>query len=852
MSQRTYRCAARKSQLARLQAELVLAKLDLAAECVGLHSEGDLKADWALSRFTESGVFTSELEAALLAGEVDFCVHSLKDLPSVLAPGTTLAAIGPREDARDVLVMPRGSGVKALEELPFAAKIGSSSARRRLQLALLRPDLQLADLRGNVPTRLQKLADGQFAGILLALAGVKRLGLLDDPRFDFLPLPAETMIPACGQAALAVQCRSDDRELLAALAAYEDPESRAAYAVERRVQAHFAKTCHAPVAAYCARDAEGYWSLLALNGTGGAAYVRRVAQRISREPGGPVDEGLLRQALRALAGQVYLLGAGPGDVEFLHTKARRILATADVVLFDRLDTSQVLSLCPATAELIYVGKARAAHSLSQAEITALLTERARGGQTVVRLKGGDPLTFGRAAEEARALLAEDLPVTIVPALSSALAGPAQAGMALTERGEASAFTVLTGQRAADLPGLDPDNLPKAGNLIVLMGLAELERNVAAILAAGRSPETPAMLVEKASLPGQRQVRGTLADIVDKGRAAAIAAPALLLVGPGVAFAEVYGPEAAAAQAQRYPTGPLMGRRFWLTRPAELPAGAEAAERASAAANSSPSLAERLRAAGAEVLELPLQIFEQTAAQRAALAQLIAELIREAEHAAELGPDFEQVVVLSSPRAVALFGAAFQAAGGDWRQLRHCRFAVTGEGTAKALRALGLKADLQPRQHFAADSLGRTVLSAAAPKAHLYYLHALETSGVLLEALRASARALSSAAVYQLRTRVLAPSTLNYALEHCDSLIVTSASAGRALLAAAATLGLSPADLTAKRALYVLGPLAAKALRGEGALLRPLPPKATQDELLACILDDAAKLAETSEDRSKKE
>ncbi len=236
-------------------------------------------------------------------------------------------------------------------------------------------------------------------------------------------------------------------------------------------------------------------------------------------------------------GKVYLVGAGPGDPELMTLKAKRLLSLADVVLYDRLLSPKMLE--GVRGELIDVGKTAGAHKLTQEEINLLLIEKAEEGNVVVRLKGGDPYVFGRGGEEALALLDRGIPVEVVPGVTSAIAAPELAGIPVTHRGIVSAFTIVTGHEepGKDSP-LDWEAIARlGGTLVVLMGVSRLMENAQALIKGGRSPDTPAAVVEKGGWPEQRLVVGTLGDIAENARKANVESPAILVVGDVVRLSE---------------------------------------------------------------------------------------------------------------------------------------------------------------------------------------------------------------------------------------------------------------------------------------------------------------------------
>jgi len=238
----------------------------------------------------------------------------------------------------------------------------------------------------------------------------------------------------------------------------------------------------------------------------------------------------LKRAANTRPGTVYLLGAGPGDPELITVRGHRLLAAADVVVYDRLVHPALLALVAPEAETIFAGKAAGIAVLAQAQIERLLIDRARRGLVVVRLKGGDPFVFGRGSEEALALARAGIAFEVVPAVSSAFGVPASAGIPLTHRGLAASFAVVTAHRKPGADGQPWPALAQIDTLVVLMGVAALEEVAATLIANGRAPTTPAAVVERGSLPEQRVTRAELAAIAVCARVRGVRAPATLVVG----------------------------------------------------------------------------------------------------------------------------------------------------------------------------------------------------------------------------------------------------------------------------------------------------------------------------------
>lgn len=232
-------------------------------------------------------------------------------------------------------------------------------------------------------------------------------------------------------------------------------------------------------------------------------------------------------------GKVWLVGAGPGDPELLTVRAHNLLAGASVVAHDELVSPEILAIAPSTAERIPVGRRAGGCRHHEARIHPAVIERALEGKDVVRLKGGDPLIFGRGGEEAEELAAACVPFEVVPGISAALGAAAATNIPLTHRECAPSVTFVTAH--AKVGAVDiASNVTARGTLVFYMGLGRVDETCAMLVSAGRPPETPAAVVSRATMPGSRVVVGSLADIADRVRDVGIEAPALLIVGDVVA------------------------------------------------------------------------------------------------------------------------------------------------------------------------------------------------------------------------------------------------------------------------------------------------------------------------------
>ncbi len=361
-------------------------------------------------------------------------------------------------------------------------------------------------------------------------------------------------------------------------------------------------------------------------------------------------------------GRVYLVGAGPGDPGLLTLRAREVLSRADSVIYDTLVSPMIVNLAPPTAQKIFRGKRSKPGALSQAAINRLLVKLAKQGKQVVRLKGGDPFVFGRGAEEAQALIKAGLEFEVVPGVTSAIAVPAYAGIPVTHRDLNSSFTVVTGHEdpTKQSPIIDWMNLAQSqGTLVFLMGLHALPNVCGRLIIEGKSPSTPAAIIQSGTTSRQKTVTGTLQTLPGLVLKAQLKPPATLVVGPVVSLRE---------SLQWIQRRPLFGWRVLVTR-GRLPYN---------------SLSELLTQKGAEVIQIPTI---ELAAVKLSASQI--NLARQAS-----GYDW---IVFSSANAIEFFMAALLGEGLDVRVLRGVQIACVGDATAQALKKYGLIADLVPKE-----------------------------------------------------------------------------------------------------------------------------------------------------------
>jgi uroporphyrinogen III methyltransferase/synthase len=356
--------------------------------------------------------------------------------------------------------------------------------------------------------------------------------------------------------------------------------------------------------------------------------------------------------------KVYLVGAGPGDPDLITIKGRRVLESADAVLFDHLAPLALLDLAPAHAERIYVGKKKSDHAFTQDEICAMMIHRAGRGLNVVRLKGGDPFLFGRGGEEAEALADAGVPFEVVPGVSAALGLAAYSGVPLTHREHTSAVTFVTGHAVKDI---DWDRVGMSETLVIFMGLTTFGEIAQELIARGRDRDTPAMAVRWATRPDQETLTGTLATLPGMIERHGMKPPATIVVGEVVRLRQ---------KLNWYEQLPLFGKRIVVTR---------AKEQADA-------LSSRLEALGASVVEMPT-IRIEPAADYGPLDRAIAELAS------------YDWIIFTSANGVRFFVERMDRSTADFRSLR-ARICTIGPATRTAVEALHLKVDLMGKEYVA--------------------------------------------------------------------------------------------------------------------------------------------------------
>jgi uroporphyrinogen III methyltransferase/synthase len=517
--------------------------------------------------------------------------------------------------------------------------------------------------------------------------------------------------------------------------------------------------------------------------------------------------------MSARSGIVYLVGAGPGDPGLMTARALELIGSADAIYYDRLIPPGALDGAPDDAELVYVGKAPGKPSVPQEEIGERLIEAARAGKSVVRLKGGDPFVFGRGGEEGEALREAGIEFELVPGITAGVAATAYAGIPVTHRDDASAVAFITGHEDPEKEesALDWEALARfPGTLVFYMGVKRLGDNAAALIEAGRDADEPAAAVERGTMDGQRTFVATLGTLAETVEREGVKAPALIVVGRVVERRETL------AWLERRP---LYGRRVVVTRARAQASG----------------LAKRLRGLGAEVVELPAIRIEPL---------LESEEVR---GAVERIGDYA-LICLTSPNGAHLLFEALDAAGLDARALAGPKkqqvgqgesgiaanagpaVAAIGPGTARALAAHGIAADIVP-ERFVAESLVEALGEVEVSGKRVLVARAADARDVIPEHLDGRGAEVDVVALYETVREEPSAEAIE-AAQGADYVTFTSSSTVRNLTEA---LG---ERFPASARIVSIGPVTSESVQDAGLNVDIEAERHDIDGLVAALLADA--------------
>jgi uroporphyrinogen III methyltransferase/synthase len=473
-------------------------------------------------------------------------------------------------------------------------------------------------------------------------------------------------------------------------------------------------------------------------------------------------------------GICYLVGAGPGDLGLVTLRAKECIEHADVLIYDALSSPELLQWTKAGCEKIPVGKRAKDHTMPQEQINALIVEKTKAGQSVVRLKGGDPMIFGRGGEEAAELAAAGVLFEIVPGISSTIAGPTYAGIPVTHRDHCTQLTIFTGHEdpTKGYSSVDYAQLAKApGTKVFVMGVSRLREITTSFIANGAAPETPIALTRWATTGAQKTLVGTLATIADIAERENFGAPAVAVIGTVVNERD---------KINWFEKRPLFGKRIVVTRTRE-----QAGE-----------LSKSLRDLGADVIELPTIRIEHPEDH-----QGFAEGVT---HAHEY-----DWLVFSSPNGVERFFEAFFATYEDARSLGNPRIAAIGNGTAKKIRDYRFAVDLIP-QRFVAEGLIDAFKKLSVENLTILWIRAAESREVIYDGLTALGAIVDECIAYRTVPETADPTNAQARLaEHgADLITFTSGSTVDHFFA----LGLTWPDGCVAGS---IGPVTSEALRQHG-------------------------------------
>ena len=747
-------------------------------EIAGFETKGDLHLDKSLSAFGSKGAFTKELEGAMMDGRIDLAVHSAKDLPVELPEGLTVGAVLKRGDSRDVWVSLRKE-FSEIEACRGKVIVGTGSLRRALQIRQMCNGVEIRDIRGNVPTRLKKLSEELFDGIILAASGLKRLGYLSDAcdetgcfeaegqTFFYEILPKEQFFPAAGQGIIAVETRQHDCE--DCMQAIHDEQTWQMFLAERAFLKAIGGGCNEAAAVDTAVDEEKMTVKARYAADG--AHMKEISVSGTRygDRQMAVDLGC-RAAQKLQSGKVYLIGAGPGDTGLITMKGIEALKEADVVVYDHLASASLLNETKDAAEWIDAGKFAGNHRMKQSEIEQLLIEKAMAGHVVARLKGGDPFIFGRGGEEALALTAAGIDYEVIPGVSSVYSAPAYAGIPITHRGKASSFHVITGHEdpTKENSSLDYEILAREeGTLVFLMGLSKLHQISERLIANGKDAHTPAAVIASGTTARQRCVTGELGRIAAISEKADIQPPAILVVG------DVVNLKGAVDWQQ---PGPLSGRKILVT--------------------------------ATEIIARPLAEYIRRLGGEPVVMSLIGVKGQEMSSIkAVLTSPGKRWLVFTSRNGVRFFFEQMKKEQVDIRSLGDSRIAVMGAGTRKEMENWGCYADLLPEQS-CSESLAKALCENVQYDEEICLFRAEEASDVLIKRLREKQYRVVDIPTYRTEIMWKKRELLRKMLEDVDAVTFCSASAVSAFVQM--TEG---HDLVAKT--ICIGPVTAQAAKKAG-------------------------------------
>ena len=504
-----------------------------------------------------------------------------------------------------------------------------------------------------------------------------------------------------------------------------------------------------------------------------------------------------------MSGIVYLIGAGPGDYKLITVKGRECVEKADVIVYDYLADEKILRWAKPEAELIYAGKMVNNHTLTQDEINAVLVEKGLEGKIVARLKGGDPLVFGRGGEEALALREAGIPFEFVPGVTSGISAPAYAGIPVTHRNLATSFAIVTGHENPNKPGesIHWEHLAKAVDTIsFVMGVGNLPHITEELRKYGRPENTPVAVIRWGTKGEQETIVSDLAHIAEEVEKAKLQPPAIVIVGEVVAL---------RPQLQWFDTKPLFGKKVVVTR----------------ARSKASSLVEKLESLGADVIEAP------------AIETVPLPMTEEMKATLEHLDEFKTLIFTSAEGVRYFFDELFKE-GLDVRKLHGLKITAIGSGTAKALKGFGVLADILPA-NYQAESVVEALEPIVMEGEKALLVQPVVARSVIPDGLRAFGAEVEVFRMYETKQSTVGSEKLAEELALCnvDYITFTSSSTVTNTLE---LLGENGPALVKNAKVVAIGPITAATAYEYGVSADIVAPTFTVDAMVDAIMEDLGK------------
>lgn len=749
--------------------------------------------------------FSDELDAALKNGDIDFTIQFLHECPEEADPLIDTVALTPREDARDLLVMPRS---RTIADLRPGDRVGYYSERQRYQFDRLVPDLQYRQTAGHIQPRLEKLASGEFDALIVSAIEIIRINP-SGYALSYQPISPELMCPPPGRGIAAVRMLRSRRELwLRFRQTLDHAPSRACYAVEQAVQEALGHPFDRAVGIYCEEAGDALF-LRAVNGMGGPSQMLAVATAVSRQFSSVPDPDKLVSAMHQLMGDAALIGMGGGPVSTLTERARECLAHADLVVYDHLRQRTAKIHTPDGAVWAFAGPPDSSVAAQPAaDPLPLMIDGARTGKRVVRLYGDELLSAAGGYAEARALAATGIRYELVPGVHQLTSVLAMLGLPLT---------AVPGQPVHLLDGRIPPGdaalrgmAAAGGTWCFMQAGAGLPALVAALGRAGLPGHLPAMLVCDPWLPTHRRISGELAELPALGVAADMPPDAMLLIG------DICAPSQSLDWWP--PRGALSGRTVGIVASRWTDQRSQLLSEGIRAMGGTPQLVEWMQT------RMDGEIAEQFDRQLGAAL------------AGRFGSKGVLWLVVTGSSGVLALAASLHRMELDFRTLGAVRLAALSPGTAAALKKVGLAADYVPQDHDH-EHLASGLIQRLHASDRVALIRGARQSQTIAMMMQMASVPYTDCVAFDTGPADCDHDTLLAVLDQVNVLTFTTAGSVYAFLRALNDAGLGLADVEDRGIEIVAqGQMAARAVEHSGLPLHGVSPEATTEGLLRFLAD----------------